>query len=432
MPFTVNMPKLSPTMEEGTIAKWHKQEGDKVEAGDLLMEVATDKATLEYHALDEGFLRKILITENGSARVGDPLAVFSEDANEDISQFTPQAPQKEEAPQEEASAPSEKQEKKQATPPPQGGGLQQPAFVPAGPTEKKADPYLDISISEPTLASPLAKKIAKEKGIDLSQVQGSGPHGRVKAEDLENQPVGNLTQFHQRVTPTHAPGTYTEVPLSPMRKVIGERLQASKTFIPHFYVSMKVNVTKMIDLRAQLKSQGLRLTVNDFITRACAIALKKHPVINQGYNSQNNTIIKFETIDISIAVQIPDGLITPIVTHADYKRIDAISKEVKSLATKAKEGKLSPEEYQGGSFTISNLGMYNVSEFLAVINPPQAAILAVAGVEDKLAYEGELVVTHKIMTLTLAADHRVVDGKDSAEFLQTVKTLLENPANLII
>jgi len=285
---------------------------------------------------------------------------------------------------------------------------------------------------ERVVASPLAKKLAKEKGLDLTTVKGSGPGGRVTSQDLERaQPEGIVT-FGRNEVPREVPGSYEERALSPMRKVIAKRLQESKMFIPHFYLTQKVNAEGMIGLREQLKAHDLKITFNDLIIRAAALALRKHPKLNAGFNSLNNTLIQFKTVDIAVAVSIEDGLITPIVRHADYKNLGEISTEVKLLAQKAQAGKLKETEYKGGSFCISNLGMYGITEFVAVINPPQAAILAVGGIVDEPIVEKGQVVAGKVLTLTLSADHRVVDGADAAEFMKTVQHLLENPAGLLL
>jgi pyruvate dehydrogenase E2 component (dihydrolipoamide acetyltransferase) len=431
MAFTLTMPKLSPTMEEGSIVKWHQSEGKLTEAGSLLIEVATDKATVEYSALDEGYLRKILVQEGKKARVGDPIAIFTESADEDISSYQPEGVSKgvQMTPTPEHSAPEPPKSPRTNSAPETSvaPGLAQPAFVPA--------PPIDHDISESSSikpASPLAKKLAKEKGIDIENLKGSGPGGRVVSRDLPHALSKGIIQFHSQRKPTEKAGAYEEEPLTQMRKAIGSRLQASKTFIPHFYVSQKVDATNLVELRAQLKALGIKLTVNDFITKACAIALEHYPAINSGYNSENNTIIRFKTVGISVAVQIEAGLITPIIQHANFKRIDQIAQEVRALAAKAKEGKLKPEEFQGGSFTISNLGAYGVSQFGAILNPPQAAILAVAGIEDAAVIRDGKPVATKQMILTLSCDHRVIDGADAAEFLKGLKALLENPAGLIV
>lgn len=428
MPFTLTMPKLSPTMEAGNIVKWHKKEGDAVKEGDLLFEVATDKATVEHNALDEGFLRKILVPEGSEATVNQAVAIFTETANESIEGYEPEGA---------AAAPEKREEKptetatEAAKPAAAATGLSQPAFVPEPPPENYRFAFPTGRPGERIAASPLARKLAQESGIDLASVKGSGPNGRIMSRDLKNAPKGTA-QFGTNAMPTKPAGNYVEEPLSPMRKAIGSRLQASKTFIPHFYLQVEVDASAMMQTREQLKSGGVKVTFNDFIVRACAIALKEFPVINSGFNSENQTIIRFETIDIAIAVTIDAGLITPIVRHADHKNISQLSQEVRELATRAKEGKLDPEEYRGGSFTISNLGMFGIHDFQAVINPPQAAILAVGGILDKPVVKNGSVVPGKILPLSLSADHRVIDGADSAQFMRRVQEILENPSLLLI
>ena len=432
MPFTVTMPKLSPTMEEGVLAKWHKKEGDYVKAGDVMFEVATDKATIEHAALDPGFVRKILVKEGGSALVNQPLAIFTEKQEESIEGYKPEGVEAKAA----QIAPALEVKKEQPvamskTPTqPHLSGLQEPAFVPAAPP--KSAPFKSTATQGRVPASPLAKKMAEQKGIDISTVQGSGPGGRVMSRDIDlGQPNLPLT-FGRQETPNIAPGSFEEETLTPMRKVIGQRLQASKTFIPHFYITQEVRAERLIDSREQLKNMGHHISINDFIVKACAIALREHPDVNSGFNSVNQTIIRFKTVDVAIAVGLDNGLITPIVRYADYKNLGQISQEVKSLVKKAKDGKLQPEEYTGGSFTISNLGMLGISHFVAVINPPQAAILAIGGIEDKAVIEDGEVVAGKVMTLTLSADHRVIDGVAGAKFIKTVQKFLENPATLVL
>lgn len=428
MPFTVTMPKLSPTMEEGTIAKWHKKEGDKVEAGELLVEVATDKATVEYNALDAGFLRKILIAAGGSAIVNQPIAVFTVEKGESIEGYTPEGTlPAEKAP--EVKEPSAAPRKEAAAP---AAAMAQPAFVPEPPLEKYEFAFPTSDPKKRVSASPLAKKIAKEKGLDLGSVKGTGPGGRVTSQDLDLSQPDQPVSFGRRTLPHVAPGSFEEFPLSPMRKAIAARLQQSKSFIPHFYIRQEINAAPLLNIREQFKTSSLKITVNDFIVRACAIALKEHPRVNSGFDSVKQAVVQFQTIDISVAVSIDAGLITPIVRHADYKDLGEISVEVKELANRAKAGKLQPEEYKGGSFTVSNLGMYGISDFVAIINPPQAAILAVSGIEDCIRLENGLAVMGKKMNITLSADHRVIDGADGAKFIKTVQKYLENPAVLIV
>jgi pyruvate dehydrogenase E2 component (dihydrolipoamide acetyltransferase) len=414
-------------MEEGTIVKWRKQEGEYVKAGEVLIEIATDKATVEHSALDPGFVRKILIKEGQSAFVNQPLAVFTLKEEESIDGYVPEGevPKKIEAP-----APVIQEKAAVVAPKVQPTAMNQPQFIPEPPLEDYTFPSPDGE--DRIVASPLAKKIAKEKGIDLSTVKGSGPHGRIVVEDLAMGQPNTVVAFGRRTLPTLAPGTYEEEPLSPIRKVIGRRLQESKTFIPHFYVTQEVDASALVRVREELAQGGIKVSFNDFILRAVALSLREHPSVNSGFNSVTQSIIRFKTVDISVAVSVPAGLITPIVRHADYKNLGQLSLEVKQLAKRAKEGSLEREEYTGGSFTISNLGMYGISEFSAIINPPQAAILAVGGIEDRPVIKEGKVVPGKIIRLTVSADHRVIDGADVAKFLKSVQRYLENPSILLV
>ena len=311
--------------------------------------------------------------------------------------------------------------------------MQQPAFTPEPPLANYRFEFPQGNITERVMASPLAKKIAQEKGLDLTTVKGSGPKGRIVSRDLTLAQPDRKVTFGRREMPDVPPGTYEEIPLTPMRKVLGQRLQESKTFIPHFYLRQEIDAAPLFDLREQLKSYDINPTVNDFIIRAAALALREHPMINSGFNSVNQSIILFKTVDISVAVSVHGGLFTPILRHADYKNIGEISVEMKELADRAKGGSLQPHEYKGGSFTISNLGMFKITEFFPIINPPQSAILGVGGMEEcvRIKTNGKTVVGKK-MNLLLALDHRVVDGSDAAQFIKTLQKYLENPAVLLI
>ena len=396
--------------------------------GEVLIEVATDKATVEHTALDAGYLRKILIPNGKEAIVNQAIAIFTVKEGESIDGYKPEGA----APKSAAPAPSaeKKAETHAAAPAPKaaGGAMQQPAFVPEPPLTH----YVFPQPAKEQRASPLAKKLAQEKGVDLTTVKGTGPQHRVMSRDLNLAQPDAIVAFGRQEVPKLAPGTYEEEPLTPMRKIVGQRLQEAKTFIPHFYAIQDVNVGALNAIRDHLKNVGVKVSINDLIIRAAALALRKHPEVNSGFNSVNSSLIRFKTIDISVAVTVNGGLITPIIRHADYKNVGQISTEVKALATRAKEGKLAREEYTGGSFTISNLGMFGISEFFAVINPPQAAILAVGGIEEKPVVKNGHIVAGKMMRLTLSADHRVVDGADAAKFLKTLQFYLENPAMLLI
>lgn len=424
MPFTLTMPKLSPTMERGTITAWRVQVGQLVKPGDLLFEVATDKATVEHQALDEGYLRKILVAEGEEVSVNAPLAIFTQSAQESIENYVPEGTAIPPPPQEAEAKP----EVVVAPQPAPTGQMATPAFLPEPPLESYRFPFPEGPGEGRERASPLARKLARERGIDLSTIKGSGPGGRIVLRDLA---LGQ-TSFGSRQRPTQMPGSYEEISLSPMRKVIARRLQEAKTFIPHFYVMQEVIADALVATREQLKTMELKISVNDLILRAAALALRQHPEINSGFHSAHETIVRFQTIDLAVAVSIPAGLITPIIRHADYKNLGQISSEVRQLVERARLGKLAREEYMGGSFTVSNLGMYGISEFIAVLNPPQAAILAIGGIEERAMVKGGQVVVGKTLRLTLSADHRVIDGADAAKFLKTLQGLLENPAILLI
>lgn len=437
MPFTLTMPKLSPTMEEGTIVKWHKHVGDEVEPGDLLMEVATDKATVEFNALDGGWIRKILVEEGKEAYVNQPIAVMTLEKTESIEGYKPEgldveAMKAAKAPVASSQPAKGEGEELPQTAQPAQGGMRVPVFVPEKPLENYVFDKPVGAMEGRLLASPLARKLAKEKGLDLTTLKGSGPDGRIMSRDLEKgQPQGAVT-FGSRAVPKVAPGTYEMETLSPMRKVIAQRLQEAKTFIPHFYVTQAINAEPMVEIREQLRNVGVKVTYNDFVIRACALALREHPHVNSGFDSVNNAIIRFKTIDVAVAVSVAAGLITPILRHADYKNLGELSVEIRNLAHRAKEGKLEVHEYKGGSFTLSNLGMHGVSDFAAIINPPQAAILAIGGILDVPVVRKGVVVPGKVMNITLSADHRVIDGVAGAEFLNSVQKYLENPASLLI
>lgn len=382
----LKMPKLSPTMEEGLIVKWYKTEGERVEAGDVLFEVSTDKATVEHTSLDEGYLRKIFVAAGGEVKVGEPIGCLTASLEEEC----PQIPQQ------------VKQESQLAKP-----------ILP-----KEALPQ-NISRHERPIASPLARKIAKEQGVDLREIEGSGPGGRILKRDVEGSSGNKATgDLHETLV------------LSPMRKAIAARLHLSKTTIPHFYLSVTLNASPLAALKEELALYAKKVTLNDFIVRAVAMALAQHPEINRGFDPEQQRMVLFSSIDIAIAVSVEGGLVTPVIRQANQKSLWQISEEVRRLANRAKEGKLQPSDYLGGSFSLSNLGMYGVSHFQAIINPPQAAILAVGAMEEVPVVQNGLVVPGKQIVLTLSADHRVIDGAAGALFLKTVRFFLEHPAGL--
>lgn len=421
MPLTVTMPALSPTMEEGTIQEWKVKEGDYVKEGDLLCLIQTDKATLEYEALDPGFLRKILVSKGSLTKVGVPIAIFTTTKDEPFS--LPEAPKEVVEEKVVTAVPSAPKKEAVST-----AVMGAPVFTPALPPKNYIfKPLRDGEVK----ASPLAKKIAKEKGLDLASVKGSGPGGRVVEADLTLAQKKSAVTFGDKGEPKEMAGTYDEVPLTPIRSVIGKRLQESKTFIPHYYLTEEVLCDRLMDAREQLKAMDLKVTVNDFVVRATSLALREHPEMNAGFDSEKNSIIRFKTVDIALAVDIPDGLITPIIRHADYKNLLELSFEARHLAKKARENKLELEEFKGGSFTISNLGMFGIKGFAAIINPPQCGIIAVGGIKKVPVVHNDQIIIGHTMQVTLSADHRVVDGANGARFLSTFKKYIENPAALL-
>ena len=426
MPTEILMPALSPTMEEGTLAKWLVKEGDTVSSGDLLAEIETDKATMEFEAVDEGTVGKILITEGTEGvKVNTAIAVLLDDGEsaDDIGEVS-SAPAA--AP---AAAPAE-----EAAP----AATETAAPAPAAPAA--AD-------GSRVFASPLARRIAKDKGLDLSQIKGSGPKGRIVKADVENAQPG-AAPATAPVAAAAAPAgpsadavarmyegrDYEEIALDGMRKVIAARLSEAKQTIPHFYLRRDIQLDALLKFRSQINKQlearGVKLSVNDFIIKACALALQQVPDANAVW--AGDRILKLKPSDVAVAVAIEGGLFTPVLHDADTKSLSALSTQMKDLATRARDRKLAPEEYQGGSFAISNLGMFGIDNFDAVINPPHGAILAVgAGVKKPVVTDdGELGVA-TVMSVTLSVDHRVIDGALGAELLTAIKDNLENPIGML-
>ncbi len=396
------MPALSPTMTDGTLARWHRKEGDKIKPGELIAEIETDKATMEVEAVEEGIIGKILISPGtNNVPVGSVIAlVIEEEADKEaLTSYqvkglsAPAAPAKEELKSKEETV-----------------------------LPKSPEP---IHNNERIFASPLAKRIAADKGINLQNITGSGPRGRIIKQDLEGQ-ERNALAVKQR-----NPISHSLEPLTNMRKVIAKRLVESKQTVPHFYLNIECNLDKLLAVRADLNSiEGYKISVNDFIIKATAMALAKSPDANSSWSEEG--IIKYNNVDIAVAVAIPGGLVTPIIKNADQKTILELSNEMKQLATKAKEGKLKPEEYQGGSFSISNLGMFSIKEFSAIINPPQSCILAVgAGIKAPAIVNDEITIS-TIAQMTLSCDHRVVDGAVGAKFLSNFKDYMENPIKMFV
>jgi len=429
MPIQILMPALSPTMTEGKLAKWLKSEGDPVQPGDVLAEIETDKATMEVEAVDEGVLGKILVAEGTEGvAVNAPIALLLEEGESSTSL--------------DAAVPA--QPTAAATPGPTSTAAPNPLVsAPAAAAPAQAAKSSD----ERVFASPLAKRMASEAGLDLTQISGSGPHGRIVKADIETAITAGVGRAAAAAAPPATapkappaaaePGAaYIEVPNSTMRKVIAQRLSASKRKIPHYYLTIDCNLDALLELREKLNGRApggdksYKLSVNDFIVRAVGLALRAYPEANSSWTDE--AIRLFQTVDVCVAVAAPNGLITPVVRDADNKGLAAISNEVRALAKRAREGKLMPEEYQGGGFTISNLGMFGIREFAAIINPPQSCLLSVGAAEKRpIVKDGALAVA-TIMSCTLSADHRSVDGAKGAEFLDVFKKLIEDPLTMLL
>jgi pyruvate dehydrogenase E2 component (dihydrolipoamide acetyltransferase) len=443
MPIQVLMPALSPTMTEGKLAKWSKKEGEQVASGDVLCEIETDKATMEVEAVDEGTLGRILVPDGTEGvAVNTPIALLLEEG-EDASALDAAAA----AAAKPAPKPAEPAEPSGADAPGSAKGTGDktappPAAPspPAGPATKPAGDRI--------FASPLAKRLAKEAGLDLGQINGSGPHGRIVKADVEKAkaapkpaaaPPVAAEPAAAKPAPAAAPEVgppYIEVPNSSMRKVIAKRLGAAKRDMPHFYLTIDCDIEALLKLREELNGRSpegdgaWKISVNDFVIRAVALALRAYPNANCSWTEE--AIRYYQTVDVSVAVATPNGLITPIVKNADQKGLAAISGEVRHLAKRAREGKLMPEEYQGGGFTISNLGMYGIKDFAAIINPPQACLLAVGAAEKRPVVKNGALAVATMMSCTLSIDHRAVDGAAGAEYLQVFKTLIEDPLRMML
>jgi pyruvate dehydrogenase E2 component (dihydrolipoamide acetyltransferase) len=408
----ITMPKLSDTMVEGTIARWKKKQGETVETGDILADVETDKATMEMEAFDDGVLKEIYVADGGVAKVGEKIALVLAEG---------------ESAESAAAAPAPKAEVSAAGKPAEAKAAPEPAQAPA------AAPPTGARVK----ASPLAKKIAAERGVSLEGLDGSGPGGRVVAKDVPEKgaaPAAAPPAAAPKVQPTAGKGDQ-RIPLTGMRRVIAERLLASKTQLPHFYLSIEVDASSLMRLRKELNSAneaaGLpKLTVNDFVLLAVGRAASSHPYINASW--AGDAIIQYGSVNISVAVAVDEGLVTPVIREADKLSLKQISAAVKDVAKRAREKKLKPEEYQGGTITLSTLGAYGIEQFLAIINPPQAAILAVGAIVKKpvVNAKNEIVVGER-MAISLSCDHRVVDGAVGAEFLGTLRKLIENPALML-
>ncbi|MGF0520221.1 pyruvate dehydrogenase complex dihydrolipoamide acetyltransferase [Agrobacterium pusense] len=456
MPINITMPALSPTMEEGNLAKWLVKEGDKVAPGDVIAEIETDKATMEVEAVDEGTVAKLVVPAGTEAvKVNALIAILAADG-EDVAEAAKggdAAPAKAEAPKQEAAkAEAPKEEKSEAAP----AKAEKPA---ADQAPASSTPAPVSKSGERIFASPLARRLAKEAGLDLSAVSGSGPHGRIVKTDVEKAaasggakaapsaaaasagaptPALAKGQSDEAVLKLFEEGSYELVPHDGMRKVIAKRLVESKQTVPHFYVSVDCELDTLLALRAQLNAAApekdgkpaYKLSVNDMVIKALALALRDVPDANVSWTE--SAMVKHKHSDVGVAVSIPGGLITPIIRKAEQKSLSTISNEMKDYGKRAKERKLKPEEYQGGTTAVSNMGMMGVKSFSAVINPPHATILAVgAGEERAVVKNGEIKIAN-VMTVTLSTDHRCVDGALGAELIGAFKRYIENPMGMLV
>ncbi|UWF65687.1 MULTISPECIES: pyruvate dehydrogenase complex dihydrolipoamide acetyltransferase [unclassified Brucella] len=447
MPINITMPALSPTMEEGNLSKWLVKEGDKVAPGDVIAEIETDKATMEVEAVDEGTVAKIVVPAGTEGvKVNALIAVLAEEG-EDVAAAAKGAgaAAKAEAPKEEPKPAEAKKEAAAPAAAPAPARSEQPAAAPAA------------NKGERVFASPLARRIAKDAGVDISAVKGSGPHGRVVQRDVEAALAsGGAKAVLAQVESAAAPkpmsddailklfedGSYEVVPHDGMRKTIARRLVESKQTVPHFYLTIDCELDALLALRSQINAAApmlktekgevpaYKLSVNDMVIKATALALRDVPEANVSWTEGG--MIKHKRSDVGVAVSIPGGLITPIVRHAESKTLSAISNEMKDMARRARDRKLKPEEYQGGSTSVSNLGMFGVKDFAAIINPPHATIFAIgAGEERAVVKKGEIKVA-TVMSVTLSTDHRAVDGALAAELAQAFKRHIENPMGMLV
>jgi pyruvate dehydrogenase E2 component (dihydrolipoamide acetyltransferase) len=454
MPTNILMPALSPTMEKGNLAKWLKKEGDKVKSGDVLAEIETDKATMEYEAVDEGTLARIVVPEGTQdVPVNSLIAVLAGDG-EDVKAAASAAPAAAPKPT-PAAAPPAASAPKPAAPAASAAAAPKPASAPAPAPVPQASAAPSGSR---VFASPLAKRLAKDAGLDLSRVEGSGPHGRIVARDIEAAKsgkglrtgapgaapalaaaVGAPAMSDQQILGLYEPGSYESVPHDSMRRTIAQRLTAATNSMPTFYLTVDCELGKLVAAREEINAAApkgadgkpvYKLSVNDFVVKALALALQRIPEANISWTEA--AMLRHKHSDIGVAVALPFGLITPIVRQAEMKSLSAISNEMKDLAARAKAKKLKPNEYQGGTSSVSNLGMYGIKDFTAVINPPQSSILAVGTGEERAVVRNGQIVAATIMSCTLSCDHRAIDGALGAELITAFKKLIENPVMMVV
>jgi len=430
MAIKIEMPKLSDTMEEGVIAKWNISEGDQVEAGDIIAEVETDKATMEVEAFDPGTVLKILVDEGDAVPLGGIMAIVG-DEGEDIKDLLKEA---EGANGDSSSddksdkASSDKEKKKESSDKKEFDPILE--GVDSGNGKEKVSDQSDDDDGR-IKASPLARKMAEDKGIKLSAVDGSGPEGRIIKRDIENYKPAEAKKEGAVQMPSFASEEDEEIKISQMRKAIARRLSESKFNNPHFYETIDIDMERAIDARVALNEiSDVKISFNDIVVKASAMALRKHPEINSSW--LGDTIRKHGDVNVAVAVAIDEGLMTPVLNHTDKKTLQQISAETRELAGLARDRKLQPEQMEGSTFTISNLGMFGIEEFTAIINPPNACILAVGAIRDVPVVKNGEIVPGKRMKVTLSSDHRIVDGAKAAQFLNTLRTMIENPLAMML
>jgi pyruvate dehydrogenase E2 component (dihydrolipoamide acetyltransferase) len=436
MPIAIKMPALSPTMEEGTLAKWLVKVGDKVSSGDIMAEIETDKATMEFEAVDEGVIADIAVAEGTEGvKVGTVIATLAEEG-EDVAEAKAAGGAKADAPK-AAPAPAPAATPKPARAEPVEARAPTPASNerPSTSSGRAEVGTIAKSAGDRVIASPLAKRIAADKGIDLAGVKGSGPNGRIVKADVEGAQPGAAPARAAAPTAAAQPGEtpYVEEKLSGMRKTIARRLTESKQQVPHIYLTVDIRLDALLKLRGELNSaleaRGVKLSVNDLLIKALAQALLQVPACNVQFTGES--LLKFSRADISVAVSIPGGLITPIIADAGNKTVSAIASEMKDLAGRARESKLQPHEYQGGTASLSNMGMYGIKQFEAIINPPQAMILAIGAGEKRPYVVDDSLQIATVMSATGSFDHRAIDGADGAELMKAFKELCEKPLGLV-
>jgi pyruvate dehydrogenase E2 component (dihydrolipoamide acetyltransferase) len=452
MPINILMPALSPTMEKGNLAKWLKKEGDKVKSGDVIAEIETDKATMEVEAVDEGTIAKIVVPEGtADVPVNDVIAVLAGDG-EDVKAAGAAPAQPKSEPKAEVKSEAKSEAKAEAPRPAAAAPAATAAAVPAAQPKQAAG---QTNGQGRTFSSPLARRLAKDAGIELARINGSGPHGRIIARDVEEAKSGKglkapaaapagapaiaPSMSDKQILALFEPGSYEVVPHDGMRRTIAQRLTASVQTVPHFYLTMDCDIGKLLAAREEINAAApkdkekkplYKLSVNDFVIKAMAIALQRVPDTNVSWTEGG--MLKHKHSDIGVAVAMPGGLITPIIRNAETKSLSTISGEMKDFAARARARKLKPEEYQGGTTAVSNLGMYGIKDFTAVINPPHATILAVGTSEERAVVRNGKIEAAHIMSVTLSCDHRAVDGALGAELIGAFKVLIENPVMMMV